>query len=447
MFEFKLPDLGEGVAEGQIVSVLVKEGDAVDEFQPMFEVETDKAAVEIPAPKSGTVSEVLVEKGQTVQVGEVLIKIDDAGDGGDGEDEKKTDKEKKSEAPPKEEQQEDKQPEQKAGAQKKQPEKEKDAAPQTEAQPSAAEQESADGVIPAAPAVRKLAREKGVDLRKVKPTGPRGRVLREDVERAALSSDGGALPSGGGAPMEVRVGELPDFTQWGPVRREPAPQIRKTIAKQMTTSWLNVTRVTQTESADITILEEARQQHNKRAGKSGTKMTMTVIILKMIAANLKKHPKLNCSYDPSSGEIIWKDYVHIGVAVDTPRGLVVPVIRDVDQKPLATIADELNDIVGRAREAKFDVSELRGGTFTLTNLGPLGGEFFTPMVNYPEVGILGLGRASEQAVVRNGEIVPRLILPLSISYDHRIIDGADGARFCGDLKSALESPLGVVSLL
>jgi pyruvate dehydrogenase E2 component (dihydrolipoamide acetyltransferase) len=438
MFEFKLPDLGEGVAEGQIVSVLVKEGDAVDEYQPMFEVETDKAAVEIPAPKAGTVAKLHVEKGQTVKVGEVLISIDESGGGGNGA----AAAQEEQEAPATEEAETKAKPDEKTS--------EAEAAPEREAAGEAAAAETAeapsDGPIPAAPAVRKLAREKGIDLRTVKATGPRGRVLREDVERAALSSDGGALPAGG-TPLEISVGALPDFSQYGPIRREPAPQIRKTIAKQMTLSWLNVTRVTQNESVDVTDIEAARKQYNQRLGKDGTKMTMTVIVMKLVAATLMKHQKLNCSYDPVKGEIIWKEYVHLGIAVDTPRGLVVPVVRDVQTKPLTQVADELNAVVGRVRDGKFDVGELRGGTFTITNLGALGGEFFTPMVNYPEVAILGMGRASEQAVVRDGEIVPRLILPLSLSYDHRIVDGADGARFCGDLRAALESPLGLLNVL
>lgn len=440
MFEFKLPDLGEGVAEGQIVSVLVNEGDAVDEYQPMFEVETDKAAVEIPAPKSGTVSKLHVEKGQTVKVGEVLISIDESGGGGNGAPAAQQEEQEASA---------DEDTETKAKADEGTAPSETAPAREPAGEPAAAEtaEPPSDGPIPAAPAVRKLAREKGVDLRSVKATGPRGRVLREDVERAALSSDGGALPAGGGTPLEINVGELPDFSQYGPIRREPAPQIRKTIAKQMTLSWLNVTRVTQNESVDVSDIEAARKQYNQRLGKDGTKMTMTVIVMKLVAATLMKHQKLNCSYDPVKGEIIWKDYVHLGVAVDTPRGLVVPVVRDVQAKPLTQIADELNAVVGRVRDGKFDVGELRGGTFTITNLGALGGEFFTPMVNYPEVAILGMGRASEQAVVRDGEIVPRLILPLSLSYDHRIVDGADGARFCGDLRAALESPLGLLNVL
>lgn len=439
MLEFKLPDLGEGVAEGQVVSVLVNEGDSVDEFQPMLEVETDKAAVEIPAPTSGVIKKLHATAGQTVKVGEVLVTIDDSGAGG-GES-------AASEAVASESSNE---PTETVAVAASAPPASAPSASAPSAMSSGSLPTGAPargpGPIPAAPAVRKLAREKNVDLDTVTPTGPRGRVMREDVERAALAADGGALP----APttqVPTTPAALPPSAVQGQVRREPASQIRKTIAKAMTQAWLNVPRVTASDTADITDLEAARKAYNKNLAEGDAKLTMTAIVVKAAGAVLLQHPKLNCSYDAANDEILYKDYINIGIAVDTPRGLVVPVIKDVQAKSLKIIAAELLDLVNRTRAAKFDISEIRGGTFTITNLGPLGGKFFSPMVNYPEVAILGMGKGGMEPVVKDGQIVPRLILPLSLSYDHRIVDGADGARFSTALIDALENPLNLISLL
>jgi pyruvate/2-oxoglutarate dehydrogenase complex dihydrolipoamide acyltransferase (E2) component len=291
--------------------------------------------------------------------------------------------------------------------------------------------------------VRKLAREMGVDLAKVTATGPHGRVLREDVERAARGPTPAAAGPSGFVPASA---ELPDFSQWGPIRREPAPQIRKTIARQMAIAWQSVPRVTHTDTADITDLDRIRVEYNAGLRPDDTKLTVTAVVLKAVALTLRQHPRVNCSYDAANGEIIFKDYVNVGIAVDTPRGLIVPVLRDADHKPLPAIARELVGLAERVRGGKFDLAELRGATFTVTNIGPLGGRFITPMVNFPEVAILGLGRAAQEAVVRDGQIVARLILPLSLSYDHRIVDGGDGARFCTDIVRALENPLRMLAL-
>jgi pyruvate dehydrogenase E2 component (dihydrolipoamide acetyltransferase) len=444
MFEFKLPDLGEGVAEGQIVSVLVKEGEDIAEFQPMLEVETDKAAVEIPAPKAGRVDKVHVQAGQTVKVGQVLVSIDDGG-AAPAKDKAKAepakagnDKEKdkdKAQAEP--------EPAKSKSAEPAEPKPEPARAAATTAPTSS----QRTGPVPAAPAVRKLARELGVDLAAVKPTGPRGRVVREDVERAALSREGGA-PAGAGGPLPAAAvaAELPDFSQYGPIRREPAPQIRKTIARQMALSWASVARVTHADVADVTDLDRARKDYNGHLREGETKLTLTAVVVKAVALALRAHPRLNATYDAVNGEMIFKDYVHIGIAVDTPRGLVVPVLRDADGKPLPALAAEMNDLVSRTRNAKFEISELRGASFTITNIGPLGGRFFTPMVNFPESAILGLGRADLQPAVHEGQIVPRLILPLSLSFDHRGVDGAEAARFCTDLIGALQNPLRLLAL-
>ena len=432
MFEFKLPDLGEGVHEGQIVNVLVKEGDTIAEYQPMLEVETDKAAVEIPSPKAGVVARLHVEPGQVVKVGQVLISIDVGAAAGGAE----TLASAPAEAPP-------------AAAEP--PSAAAQAGPRTE-QPAVAApaaQPEASGPVTAAPAVRKRARELNVDIHLVPGTGPKGRILKEDVERFAAGGPAAAPTTQPAAAMPVMpagVGELPDFSQYGPVRREAIPQIRKTIARQMTRAWLSVPRVTHCDVADVTELERNRKAYNLGLREGQAKLTMTALVLKAVAAALRDFPALNSSYDAATEEIIYKDYVHLGIAVDTPRGLIVPVLRDADKKSLPQLAAALQDIGERARAVKFEIAELRGASFSVTNVGALGGTFVTPMVNAPEVGILGLGRARLEPVVYDGQIVPRLTLPLSLSFDHRVVDGADAARFVTEVIRSLENPLRMISL-
>lgn len=437
MFDFKLPDLGEGVHEGQVVNVLVKEGENIAEYQPMLEVETDKAAVEIPSPKAGLVAKIHVQPGQTVKVGQVLLTIDEGGEKPAGDGRAKAAAAKPVAAPA---------PEPALAA----------AAPRTTAGPAIAKPPAATGVraegpVAAAPAVRKLARELNVDIERVAGSGPGGRIMKEDVERAASGAAPRTAPVPTALPAELPAAavaaELPDFSQYGPVRREAVTQIRKTIARQMTRAWLNVPRVTHCDSADVTELERNRQAFNAGLKDGQPKLTMTAIVVKAVAAALRDYPMLNASYDPSAEEIIYKDYYHIGLAVDSPRGLVVPVLRDAERKTLPQIAAELADLAARAKTLKFEIAELRGATFSITNVGALGGSFVTPMVNFPEVGILGLGRASQQAVVREGQIVARLILPLSLSFDHRIVDGADAARFTTEVIRSLENPLRLISLV
>lgn len=457
MFEFKLPDLGEGVHEGQVVNVLVQEGDTIAEYQPMLEVETDKAAVEIPSPRAGVVTKVHVVPGAMVKVGQVLVSIDDSGaPAGDGRGAKPAVKPAAAEAP--------------------KPPAESAPAPQpgtTGGRPAPATMPAAPtvpapapvkpaataaaaptgkagaGPVPAAPAVRKLAREKNVDLAQIAGSGPGGRVLRADVERAASgppTAAAAATVSATPVPVGAVEVELPDFSQYGPVRRERVSQIRKTIARQMTRAWLNVPRVTHCDTADITELERNRVKFNEAVKEGQAKLTLTAIALKAVAAALRDFPVLNSSYDPASDEIIYKEYTHVGVAVDSPRGLVVPVLRDVDRKSLPQIAAELEQIAANVRAVKFDIKDLRGASFTITNYGAVGGVFGTPMVNYPEVAILGMGRARLQPTVVDGQIVPRLILPLSLSFDHRVVDGADAARFTTEVIRTLENPLRMISL-
>ncbi len=438
MFEFKLPDLGEGVHEGQVVSVMVKEGETVAEFQPVLEIETDKAAVEIPSPKAGTIRKLFVEPGQVVNVGDVMFTIEEAG----GSTAPETKPAAQSATPP-------------AAQPTVSPAPSSTPAAESAPQPAAVAPSSATvertGPVPAAPVVRKLARELGVDIRQVPATGPGGRVLREDVERFARG--GGAPPPPAEAPAatqtaSVPTAALPDFSQYGPIRREQPSQIRKTIARQMTRAWLSVPRVTHSDTADVTELENYRKRFNASLADGQPRITMTAIVMKAVAGALRKYPMLNCTYDAEGSEVIYKDYVNLGIAVDTPRGLVVPVIRNVEHKGLTQLATELADLAERTRAAKFDIAELRGATFTITNVGALGGEFVTPMVNTPEVGILAMGRARWQPkVVEDMQIVPRRLMPLSLSFDHRIVDGADGARFTSTIIGALENPLELLSLV
>jgi len=437
MFEFKLPDLGEGIHEGQVVSVLVEEGDTIAENQSVLEIETDKAAVEIPSPRAGVVKKLFVEPGQVVNVGDVMFVIEEDHEGADA-------------APA--------QPAQAPAAPAAAPAAGPPAAPapapaQAPAAAPPASTARRSGPVPAAPSVRKLARELGVDINQVPGSGPGGRVLKEDVERFAkggvpAGAAGVAAQPGAATPVVVEAGPLPDFAQYGQVRRERPSQIRKTIARQMTRAWLSVPRVTHCDKADVTELERYRKQYNARLPEGQQRITTTAIVLKAVAGALRRYPMLNCSYDPQADEIVYKEYVHLGVAVDTPRGLVVPVIRNADHKSVLQLAAELADVAGRTRTGKFDIAELRGATFTITNVGALGGEFVTPMVNFPEVGILGLGRAAWQPVVdEQMQIVPRLMLPLSLSFDHRVVDGADGARFTREIIDALENPLHLLSLV
>ncbi|TWT41822.1 Dihydrolipoyllysine-residue acetyltransferase component of pyruvate dehydrogenase complex [Phycisphaerae bacterium RAS1] len=468
MFEFKLPDLGEGIHEGQVVSVKVKEGEKIAEYQPMMEVETDKAAVEIPSPKAGVVSKVFVQPGQVVKVGQVMLAIDESGTGAGAApatataSAAATSAAARATAPvatavapgtgykP--------MPQEAGTGWKPVPQAPVPQAPVPQAPvPQAlSPQRQHDGPVPAAPVVRKLAREMGVDINQVSGTGPQGRILKEDVERYSLGHRG--VPSGHGGVAVAYSGaatgpeisipgeDLPDFSQWGPVRREAAPQIRKTIARQMTRAWLNVPRVTHGDIADITELERNRKRYNETLKPGQAKMTMTAIVAKAVAAALREFKMLNCSFDAARGEIIHKDYIHLGIAVDTPRGLTVPVLRDVDKKSLPTVCGELNDLAERIRSGKFEIAELRGATFTVTNVGAIGGTFATPMVNYPEVGILGLGKSVMQPQVVEGQIVARLMMPMFLSFDHRVVDGADSVRFTREVVNSLENPLRLISM-
>ena len=420
---FKLPDLGEGIHEGEVLAVLVSVGDKVKEGDPILEVETDKAAVEIPSPYTGTVSEITVKPGDTVKVGDVLMTF------GDGE--VKKEETKKAEEPTPE----------KAAKKEKKEEKEAEKEPPRKAA----------GPVPASPASRRLARELGVDLQAVPPTGPGGLVTAEDVR--TFAEKGGkeeAVPEkremeAEPPSVEMKIPALPDFSKWGPVERVPLRSVRKATAKQMALAWSQIPHVHNQDWIDTTKLEAFRKKHKADIEAKGGKLTLTVFALKAAATALKTYPNFNASIDTASGEIIIKHYFHLGVAVNTDNGLIVPVIRDVDRKSITDLAVELNDLVTRTRERKATIEEMQGGTFTITNVGPMGGGFFAPIINYPQVAILGMGTASLQPVVRKDgdaghKIVARLMMPVVLCIDHRVLDGADAIRFLRVIIDALEDP-------
>ncbi len=427
---FVLPDLGEGLTEAEIVRVLVREGEVVGEDAPLVEVETDKAQVELPSPMAGRVEAVHVRPGQTVKVGAPLVSFAAAGS-------------------------EQARPVASAGpARAAAPATGERSATTAGAPPAPAERsrEMAEGPVPATPATRRLARELGIDLRAVRATGPGGRVGPEDVRAAAAagpSEAGSAAPGADEAvPAHRRplaaVGleppPLPRFEQWGPVEREPLSHLRRTIAERMALSAAVIPHVTHFDRADITELDALILRNLERAKERGVVLTLTSFILKAAARALLEHPRFNASLDAAAGELVLKRYVHLAVAVATERGLIVPVIRDVDGKPLLEVARELGALAARVREGKATLEDLRGGTFTVTNLGGLGGTGAIPIINYPDVAILGVARARQEPVVVGGQIVPRLLLPLSLTFDHRVADGADGARFCTDIVRRLERP-------
>lgn len=416
--EVKLPELGDNVTQATVVGVLVKEGDRVEPGQPLLELETDKAVVEVPAEAGGVVKRVLVKVGDEVRPGQPFLELAEA-EGG-------------AEAPPLKAEE---RPEAAAPKAEEAPRP----APK-EAPPAPQEAPSERRLIPAAPSIRRLARELGVDLTRLRGTGLAGRITEEDVRRAAGLGEAApaALPA---APAP----RLPDFTKWGPVRREPMSGVRKATVRSMSQAWAQVPMVTHFDEADITELEALRKQYAKKAEEKGFRLTLTAFLLKALALTLKAFPKFNASLDVEAQEIVYKDYIHIGVAVDTPHGLLVPVIRDVDRKGVLRLAEELQEISQRARERKLSPEEMQGATFSLSNLGGIGGTGFTPIVNWPEVAILGVSRSQMKPLwdPEKEAFVPRLVMPFSLTYDHRLIDGADAARFCRHLAGILEDPLGL----
>ena len=440
--EFKLPELGENISQGDLVRLMISPGIKVSEGQPVMELETDKAVIEVPSTISGIVKEVRVKPGEKVKVGDVIFTLEGA-------------------AAPQAERPRHVPVEHVSGQQgarlafqaaiQAEGKTEEQALPPDQPQqlpPSftmPAQLEKVAGAergepIPAAPHVRRLAREVGVDIHKVKGTGPGGRISEHDVKAhsKALLASAAATQAPRGA--QFARPELPDFTKWGKVERVSIRGVRRKTAEHLWQAWTTVPHVTQNDKADITELEHLRARFAPKAEEAGGKMTVTAIALKVCSSALKIFPQFNASIDLSKDEIVYKQYINIGVAVDTDRGLLVPVIRDVDKKNIVELAAELTQLSKKAREKKITLAEMEGGTFTITNLGGIGGTGFSPIVNYPEVAILGLSRSSMEPVWLNGKFEPRLVLPVSLSYDHRLIDGADAARFLRWIAEAFEQP-------
>lgn len=436
--EFRLPELGENIHSGNVVRVLVKVGDAIEKDQGVLELETDKATIEVPAPEGGVVKEILVKEGGKANVGEVILTLDSGATTAAPAQERK--------AEPAAARSQDKPVTPKS--------QEKPAPPVMAPAPAAVLAETAPPAslypvpapaaaethhpAPAAPSVRRFAREIGIDINQVPGTGPGRRISIQDVkdfakslhQELAMRAPGVVLPGGA----------LPDFAKWGPVERQAMNNIRLKTAQHLSLAWNTIPQVTQFDKADVTELEEHRKNFSTKVESAGGKLTMTAILLKVAASALKMFPQFNASVDMARNEIVYKKYFHVGVAVDTERGLLVPVIRDVDKKNILQLSVELSLMAEKARNRKLSLDEMQGGSFTITNLGGIGGTAFSPIVNHPEVAILGVSRSSIEPLYLNGQFEPRTMLPLSLSYDHRLIDGADGARFLRWIAKALQDP-------
>ncbi len=431
--EFKLPELGENIEAGELVAVLVEEGAVVESGQHVIEIETDKAVVEVPCPHAGRVAKLHVKTGDRVPVGALLLTLE-----GDGQAPARADADRSTqpapEAPPK------RQPPPPAPVEEKASEPTAPVAPAaTEAASASVSTEAASAdlpPVPAGPAVRRLARELGVDLTLVRGTARAGRITTEDVQTFVRQrmSEPGVRPEATAAP-------LPDFSQWGPIERRRLSGIRRKTAEAMSLAWRLVPHVTQYDTADITELEAGRRRYMRRHSDAPAKITVTVMAVRAVVAALKAYPHFNASFDPDCEELILKQYYNIGVAVDTEHGLLVPVIRDADRQSVLELATVLDEMSGQARARKLALEQLRGGTFTISNLGGIGGTGFSPIVYYPEVAILGIARGRQEQVIVNGVPQVRLMLPLSLSYDHRVIDGADGARFLRMVAEMLSDPV------
>lgn len=438
--EIVVPEVSDGVTSGTVISVAVKAGDEVEADQTLLELETDKAVVAIPSPAAGKIKEVRVAEGDSVDVGAVIMLLETSEAASVEEESTETKEEKTPEVPAPEDVIKESPPSpqlQAAGS----------GAPAIEAAETLDLQSVRKGgqVAPAAPSVRRLARDLGVDIYRVQGSGPGGRISPDDVRafvRSTMQSlNGGQIPSALAGYSEQRP--LPDFSQWGPVSRQPLSRVREVTAEAMSYAWSTIPMVTQYDQMDATDMEAFRKKYNSEEDIEN-KLTLTAILVKVCAAALKKFPQFNSSLDSAAKELILKDYIHIGVAVDTPNGLLVPVIRDADQKAIQLLAAELNELAARTRERKIKPAELEGGSFTISNLGGIGGTAFTPIVYAPQVAILGVSRAEMKPVWDGQEFLPRQVVTLSLSYDHRVIDGADGARFLRWICEAVENPLRLI---
>jgi pyruvate dehydrogenase E2 component (dihydrolipoamide acetyltransferase) len=412
--DLKLPKLGEGADSGVVVNVFVKEGDTVAKDQPVIELENEKAVASIPSTAAGTVTKIYVKAGDKIVIGQRILSLD-----GGGAPSAATATAKPT-------------------TQRPEPE------PELEESPQPGEEE-APASVPApvaSPSLRRIARELGIDLGKVRGSGAGGRVemsdLRAYIQRLQKAVAKGQAVSAAVATPAKPSPEQIDFSKWGPITKKPITPLRQVIARRMWESWNAIPHVTQFDDADFTRLNELRKKFAAGYEAKGAKLTLTPFVLKAVATTLKKHPVFNSSLDEAANEIVFKEYIHIGIAVDTEQGLIVPVIRDVDKKSVLDLAKELEQLAAKARDRKVTADELKGGTFTISNQGAIGGAHFTPIVNKPEVAILGVGRGAMKPVVRDGKVEVRMMTPLGLSYDHRVIDGGAAARFIVDLVAALQ---------
>jgi pyruvate dehydrogenase E2 component (dihydrolipoamide acetyltransferase) len=411
-YDFKFPDIGEGLTEGEIVRWLVKEGDEIKEGQPLVEVETDKALAEIPSPKTGVILKLLAKEKEIIKVGQVIVVFGEKGEA------------VATEPPP---------PIPRSvgvvGELEEAPEE--PAPPEVKPVPERPSLVSPHAL--ATPAVRALAKGLGIDIEKVKGGGPEGRVVEKDVREAAA---GKAKPP----EPEKKPAKVKKYDFYGYIDHIPLRGVRRAIAKAMVKSKYTAPHVTAMDEADVTALWTIKEKEKKNAEKKGIKLTILPFIIKAVMAGLKEHPYLNASLDDENGEIILKKYFNIGVAVDTPEGLMVPVVKNADDKSILQLAEELTQLAEKARNRKIDLADMKGGTFTITNYGAVGGMYGTPIINHPEVAILGVGRMKETPVVKDGKIETRKMLFLSLSFDHRVVDGAEAARFLNMIIARLEDP-------
>ena len=450
--ELKLPELGENITSGKVIAVLVNVGETIAVDQSVIEVETDKALIEVPTSVGGKITEIHLKPGDDAEVGETILVIEES-DAAieptlDEENFEKISADTAEPMVPEETQpmliDEPAPSLETTGEEVTATETSEDPseapAPETTETP---ELESDKKPAPAAPSVRRIAREAGVDISKVPGSGIEGRISAQDV-REFVAAQGGAAAPDAPAPalMSVPV-QLPDLARWGGIERRPMSGIRRATSVNLSRSWTSIPHVTQCEKADISELDTLRRKFTPKAEAAGGKLTVTAILLKVIASALKVFPQFNASVDTATEEIIYKNYVHVGVAVDTENGLLVPVIRDADKKNIIELSVELGEVAERARSRKLAPDDMQGGCITITNLGGFGGTYFTPIVNWPEVAILGVSRARMEPVWVKAEekFEPRLMLPLMVSYDHRVIDGADGVKFLRWVADALEEPM------
>lgn len=447
--EFKLPELGENIGKVDVTGVMVSVGDTIAVDDPVLEIETEKSGFDVPSTVAGVVKEVRVAAGDKAEVGQVILVVEESAGA-------ETSGSTEAPAPEKAEEKAEEPAVEQAPKEEPKPAATATAAAPTESRAtvdpsrshSSSEAPALNGassgpreLAPAAPSTRRLAREIGVDIHQVKGTGPDGRISVEDVKAHAKGllsgSRGDSRAVAAGSPAAIVAPPLPDFSKFGEVRREKMTNIRRATAQQMQLAWSTIPAVTQFDKADITDLETLRKKIN--AG-GGPKVTVTAILLKVLASALKKFPQFNASIDMANEEVVYKDYFHVGVAVDTDRGLLVPVVKDVNQKNISELAGDLNVIAEKARDKKIRPEDLSGACMTITNLGGIGGYAFTPIVNPPEVAILGVSKASMEPVYSDDTFYARLMMPVCVSYDHRLIDGADAARFLRWICQALENP-------